>query len=322
MERYQRQTMLPEIGEAGQQRLSGARVLVVGAGGLSATLLPLLAGAGVGFIRLYDGDRVELHNLHRQTLFNVDEVGQPKAICAQRALAQRNPDCHVEAHSYSLNASQLPQALEGIDLVVDAADNFAITYQLTDACYPRGLPLICASVLGRKGYVGGFCGGAPGYRALFPQLPTASGNCNTAGVMGPAVATLGAMQAQMALSVLLKLTPSPLGCMIHCDFVDWHVRQFRFDDAPEPDAPGTPFIDLPMLTEDDCIVELRSVEEAPVSVAGQVLRILPPQIAAWQPPSDQRVVLVCASGMRAAQAAENLAARGVTRLALIAANTL
>lgn len=322
MERYQRQTMLPEIGDAGQQRLRGARVLVVGAGGLSATLLPLLAGAGVGFIRLYDGDRVELHNLHRQTLFGVDDVGQPKAICAQRALAQRNPDCHVEAHAHSLSASQLPQAMEGIDLVVDAADNFAITYQLSDACYPRGLPLICASVLGRKGYVGGFCGGAPGYRALFPQLPASSGNCNTAGVMGPAVATLGAMQAQMALSLLLKLTPSPLGCMIHCDFVDWHVRQFRFDDAPEPDAPGTPFIDLPMLTEDDCIVELRSEEEAPASVASQVLRILPQQIAAWQPPCDRRVVLVCASGMRAAQAAENLAARGITRLALMATNTL
>lgn len=130
MERYQRQTMLPEIGEAGQQRLSRARVLVVGAGGLSATLLPLLAGAGVGFIRLYDGDRVELHNLHRQTLFGVDDVGQQKVFCAQRALAQRNPDCHVEAHPYALSASQLPQALEGIDLVVDAADNFAMTYHL------------------------------------------------------------------------------------------------------------------------------------------------------------------------------------------------
>ena len=322
MARYQRQTMLPEIGEAGQQRLARASVLVVGAGGLSATLLPLLAGAGVGFIRLYDGDRVELHNLHRQTLFGVDDVGEPKALCAQRALAQRNPDCLVEAHSHLLSASQLPQALEGIDLVVDAADNFAITYQLSDACYPRGLPLICASVLGRKGYVGGFCGGAPGYRAVFPQLPVASGNCNTAGVMGPAVATLGAMQAQMALSVLLRLMPSPLGCMIQCDFVDWHIRQFRFDDAPEPDAPGTPFIDRLMLRDDDCVVELRSLEEASESVADTVLRILPQQIAAWQPPSDQRVVLVCASGMRAAQAAENLAARGVTRLALMAANTL
>lgn len=322
MDRYQRQTILPEIGEVGQQRLRAARVLVVGAGGLGSTVLPLLAGAGVGFIRLYDGDRVELHNLHRQTLYEMADIGEPKVSAARRALLQRNPDCEVDARPQVLSASLLPDALDAIDLVIDAADNFAITYQLSDACLPRGLPLICASVLGRKGYVGSFCGGAPGYRALFPQLPTAAGNCNTAGVMGAAVATLGALQAQMALSLLLKLTPSPLGCMIHCDFINWHLRQFRFDDAPEPESAGVPFIDPPMLSADDCIVELRSREEAPVSVADAVQRILPQQIADWQPPRDKRIVLVCASGMRAAQAAENLTARGFSRLALMAANSL
>ena len=322
MDRYQRQTMLPEIGEAGQQDLRAARVLVVGAGGLGSTVLPLLVGAGVGFIRLYDGDRVELHNLHRQTLFDMADIGEPKVSAARRALIQRNPDCEIDARAQVLSASLLPEALDSIDLVIDAADNFAITYQLSDACLLRSLPLVCASVLGRKGYVGGFCGGAPGYRALFPQLPTTAGNCNTAGVMGPAVAMLGALQAQMALSLLLKLTPSPLGCMIHCDFINWHLRQFRFDDAPEPEVPGIPFIDLPMLTADDCIVELRSREEAPVSVAEGVQRILPQQIADWQPPVDQRIVLVCASGMRAAQAAERLQKRGFPRLALMAANSL
>lgn len=322
MDRYQRQTMLPEIGEAGQQDLRAARVLVVGAGGLGSTVLPLLVGAGVGFIRLYDGDRVELHNLHRQTLFDMADIGEPKVSAARRALIQRNPDCEIDARAQVLSASLLPEALDSIDLVIDAADNFAITYQLSDACLLRSLPLVCASVLGRKGYVGGFCGGAPGYRALFPQLPTTAGNCSTAGVMGPAVAMLGALQAQMALSLLLKLTPSPLGCMIHCDFINWHLRQFRFDDAPEPEVPGIPFIDLPMLTADDCIVELRSREEAPVSVAEGVQRILPQQIADWQPPADQRIVLVCASGMRAAQAAERLQKRGFPRLALMAANSL
>lgn len=322
MDRYQRQTMLPEIGEAGQQDLRAARVLVVGAGGLGSTVLPLLVGAGVGFIRLYDGDRVELHNLHRQTLFDMADIGELKVSAARRALIQRNPDCEIDARAQVLSASLLPEALDSINLVIDAADNFAITYQLSDACLLQSLPLVCASVLGRKGYVGGFCGGAPGYRALFPQLPTTAGNCNTAGVMGPAVAMLGALQAQMALSLLLKLTPSPLGCMLHCDFINWHLRQFRFDDAPEPEVPGIPFIDLPMLTADDCIVELRNREEAPVSVAEGVQRILPQQIADWQPPADQRIVLVCASGMRAAQAAEWLQKRGFPRLALMAANSL
>lgn len=320
MSRYQRQAVLPEIGEAGQQRLTAARVLVVGAGGLGSTLLPLLAGAGVGYIRLYDGDCVELHNLHRQTLYEMADTGKPKALCAQRALAKRNPECTVEAIPHALSASLLEEALADIDLVIDAADNFAITYQLSDFCYPRQLPLVCASVLGRQGYVGCFCGGGPGYRALFPQLPAASANCNTAGVMGPAVATLGALQAQMALSLLLNLTPSPLGCMINCDFANWHFRQFRFEQAEEPEKSPVAFIDSQLLDEDDCIVELRSVEEAPASITDAVIRVLPEQIAHWQPPVDQRIVLVCASGIRAAQAARTLEGRGFTRLAIIAAN--
>lgn len=284
MNRYQRQQMLPEIGEAGQQRLRAARVLVVGAGGLGSTLLPLLAGAGVGYLRIWDDDAVELHNLHRQTLFTTADVGQPKALCAARALNERNRDCVTEARQQALRASTVARALEGIDLAIDAADSFAVTYTLSDACQPRHIPLISASVLGRQGYVGGFCGSAPGYRALFPQLPTSAANCNTAGVMGPAVATLGAMQAQMALSVLLGLTPSPLGSLVNCDFTQWHFRAFRFDDAQEPTQPLIPFIDRDLLQADDCIVELRSREEAPHSVAAQVERILPEAIEAWQSP--------------------------------------
>jgi molybdopterin/thiamine biosynthesis adenylyltransferase/rhodanese-related sulfurtransferase len=319
MDRYLRQTMLPEIGEAGQRKLLNARVLVVGAGGLGATLLPQLVGAGVGHIRLYDDDAVALHNLHRQTLFTMDDIGQPKARSAQYALQQRNPEVQIDAIQQPLSASNVEQALAGCDLVIDAADNFAVTYQLSDACKSARLPLISASVLGRQGYVGGFCGAAPSYRALFPDLPRSAANCNTAGVMGPAVATLGAMQAQMALSVLLDLQPSPLGCLVNCDFVNWHFRSFRFDSAEEPQR-AVPFIDRDLLRAEDCIVELRSRDEAPTSVAEQVERILPHAIAGWQPPRDRRIVLVCASGMRAAQAATELAQRGFHHLALLAAN--
>lgn len=319
MNRYQRQQMLPDIGEAGQQRLRAARVLVTGAGGLGSTLLPLLAGAGVGYLRILDDDIVELHNLHRQTLYATEDVGQPKALCAARALRERNRDCQVDARQQALRPSTADAALEDIDLVIDAADSFAVTYTLSDACQRRNLPLISASVLGREGYVGGFCGAAPSYRAVFPRLPASAANCNTAGVMGPAVATLGAMQAQMALSVLLGFTPSPLGSLINCDFRQWHFRAFRFDEAEEPAQPVIPFIDRDLLRPDDCIVELRTREEAPHSVASAVERILPEAIEQWQPPVDRRVVLVCASGIRAAKAATLLSQRGIARLAIIAA---
>ncbi|MFK8259333.1 ThiF family adenylyltransferase [Erwinia sp. AnSW2-5] len=320
MDRYQRQSMLPEIGEAGQSALLKARVLVIGAGGLGATLLPLLAGAGVGYIRIYDGDRVEEHNLHRQTLYRMQDCGEHKVDCAQLALNARNPDCVVDARPQALSASMMDEALDDIDLAIDAADNFAVTYLLSDACLPRQIPLVSASVLGRRGYVGGFCGTAPSYRAVFPQLPGSAANCNTAGVMGPAVAALGAMQAQMALSILLGLTPSPLGCLINCDFTTWHFRPFRFDGADEPDQPVVPFIDRAMLNSEDCIVELRSREEAPESVAINAHRVLPEAINDWQPPVNCRIVLVCASGIRAAKAARNLQQRGMTQLAMMVAN--
>ncbi|MEZ3498311.1 ThiF family adenylyltransferase [Pantoea sp. KPR_PJ] len=320
MNRYQRQQRLPEIGEAGQQQLSAARVLVVGAGGLGSALLPLLAGAGIGTLRILDDDRVALHNLHRQTLYTTEEVGQPKALCAARALRERNPDCRVEARQQALRPSTVNEALAGIDLAIDAADSFAVTYTLSDACRLLNVPLISASVLGRQGYVGGFCGPAPSYRAVFPQLPASAASCNTAGVMGPAVATLGAMQAQMALSVLLGFTPSPLGSLVNCDFVQWHFRAFRFDGAEEPALPAIPFIDTALLRPDDCIVELRSLEEAPHSVTPVVERVLPEAISGWQPPTGRRVVLVCASGIRAAKAATLLSQRGVEALAIIAAN--
>lgn len=319
MDRYQRQTMLPEVGDVGQQRLAQARVAVIGAGGLSATLLPLLAGAGVGTLHIYDGDRVALHNLHRQTLFGMQDIGALKVHCAQQALARLNPDCRVEAYTAMLTASGVDRALEQVDLVIDAADNFATTWLLSDACQRLALPLISASVLGRQGYVGGFCGGAPGYRALFPQLPRTAANCNTAGVMGPAVAALGAIQAQMALSVLLAHQPSPLGSVTQCDFSCWHFNSFRFDGAEEP-VNLLPFIDRQLLCDDDCVVDLRSSSEAPHSVSAHAQRILPADIAGWQPPADRRIVLVCASGLRAGQAAQQLQQRGLFRLALLAAN--
>ncbi|CAO95820.1 ThiF family adenylyltransferase [Erwinia tasmaniensis] len=319
MSRYQRQSMLPEIGESGQQRLAQARVLVIGAGGLGSALLPLLAAAGVGYLRLYDGDRVEEHNLHRQTLYGMQDIGEEKVFCARRALATRNPECVVDARPHALTASATEAALDGIDLAIDAADNFALTWQLSDACLAHHIPLVSASVLGRRGYVGGFCAGAPSYRALFPQLPGSAANCNTAGVMGPAVATLGAMQAQMALSILLNFSPSPLGCLVNCDFVQWHFRPFRFDSATEPDQPPVPFIDRHLLTAQDCVVELRSVDEAPDSVTDAVQRVLPQQLSDWQPPTDRRIVLVCASGLRAAKAATELELRGFSHLAIIAA---
>lgn len=300
MSRYARQITLPEIGMAGQARLRGARLLVVGAGGLAATLLPQLVGAGVGQIRLVDPDVVEESNLHRQTLFRISDLGRPKAEVAAETLAGLNPDCEVTPAVLRLDPASAQAELAGVDLVVDAADSFATSYALSDLCLARGVPLISASVLGRQGYVGGFCGGAPSLRAVFPDLPTQLGSCAADGVMGPAVATLGALQAQMALSVLLDHTPSPLGQLLSLDLANWRLSGFRFEGAEEPQRAEPEILAPSQVTDADLLIDLRATPEAvPEPVAGQ------------------RVVFLCTSGLRAWRGAKALSARGHDRVAII-----
>lgn len=318
MSRYARQVILPEIGSSGQARLTAAHVLVVGAGGLGSALLPLLAGAGVGHLILIDPDRVEATNLHRQTLFRMADIGRPKALVAARALRALNPDCRAEGRVARLDPAMARDLLHRVDVVVDAADAFAVTYALSDLCLVAHKPLICASVLGRSGYAGGFCGGAPSYRAVFPDLPPAVQSCATSGVMGPAVAMLGAVQAQMVLAVLLGHKPSPLGQMIHADLATWRLSSFGFGSAPEPESPGPAIIAAAEVLPEDLVIELRPETEAPKPAHPQALR-LPPD--ALTPAPEQRVVFACATGLRAWRAARALSMRCNNPVAILAAGT-
>lgn len=304
MNRYARQICLPEIGPAGQAALAGAHVLVAGAGGLGATLLPLLAGAGVGHLRIADPDRVEETNLHRQILYRMADIGQPKALVAASTLAALNPGCRVSALPARLEASGAGDDIARADLVIDAADNFATSYALSDLCQGAGKPLISASVLGRQGYVGGFCGGGPSLRALFPDLPGTAQTCATGGVMGPAVATLGALQAQMALSVLLGHEPSSLGQLLSVDLASWRITGFRFDAAPEPPVPVPAVISRDGLRAGDLVIDLRK---------GDALRPCDLPL-----PKGRRAVFICVTGLRAWRAARALHDAGHDNVAILA----
>lgn len=316
MNRYIRQESLPEVGAAGQARLAAARVLVVGAGGLAASLLPLLVGAGIGHLRLIDPDVVEESNLHRQTLFRMTDLGRFKAKAAADALRGLNPECRISPLVARLDPVLAAKELQGCDLVVDAADSVAVTYGLSDLCLRSALPLISASVLGRSGYVGGFCGGAPSYRALFPDLPAVMPSCNGGGVMGPVVAMLGALQAQMVLSVLLDHSPSALGQMLSVDLASWRVSGFRFDTAAEPARPLPDVIGLAQIRPEDRVIELRDTAEAPALPVPQALRLDAAALQAFRPDPERRLVFVCATGLRAWRAARRF--DGV-RVAIVAA---
>lgn len=318
MSRYARQMMVPGVGIAGQARLRAARVLVVGAGGLGCPVLTYLVAAGIGKVTLIDPDVVSLGNLHRQPLYTVGDIGAAKALAAKSRLKAQNPEVEIEALVAALDPANVSRLVDQADLVIDAADSFAVSYTLSDACLIRQKPLISASVLGQSGYVGGFCAGAPSLRAVFPDLPDSSQTCATAGVMGPVVGLLGAMQAQLAMQVLIGSESGPMGKLTTVDFVSQHFGGFRFQDAPEPDT-WFAFVAASQVLPSDFVVELRGLDEAPTPAVTQAVRLSGEAVCDLPLSGEQRVVLCCKTGLRAWHAAKLLEKRGQGNIVLLAA---
>ena len=318
-DRYARQTVLGDVGPAGQARLAAASVLVVGAGGHGCPVLQYLAGAGVGRMIVVDHDVVEESNLHRQPLYGMPDIGKPKAEAARAALLRFNPGVAIEAKVERLTPQNVGGLIGDVDLVVDAADSFAATYILSDACHAGSKPMISASVIGLTGYVGAFCGGGPSYRAVFPDVSVDGGTCATVGVLGTAVAVLGGLQAHLALHLLLSLEPTALGRVVTFDARKLAFGGFGFAGAAEP-AASLPFIAAEAVRTDDLVVDLRSLEEAPRSPFAGARRLDVDHVAeiVTEPLPSQRIVLCCRSGQRALVAAERLQARGIEKIALVA----
>ena len=316
--RYARQAVLPEVGDAGQARLAAASVLVVGAGGLGCPVMQYLAGAGVGRLVIVDHDVIEETNLHRQPVYTMADIGKPKVEVARAALQRFNPEIRVDIVAERLTPQNALRLVSQADVVVDAADSFAVTYILSDACLAAAKPLVSASVIGMTGYAGAFCGGGPSYRAVFPEVSVDGGTCATMGVLGTAVAVLGGLQAHLALHLLLGLEPSVLGRVTTFDARRLTFGGFDFAGSPEPEA-SIPFIASDAVTADDLVVDLRSLEEAPVSPFAGARRLDVEAVTSLAtPPPSQRVVLCCRSGQRALMAADRLRERGLANLALVA----
>lgn len=318
-DRYSRQTVLPEVGAEGQARLGAASVLVIGAGGLGCAVLPYLAAAGVGRLTIVDHDRVEESNLHRQPLFRMSGLGREKATAAREAVLALDPSLTIEARVERLTPANARALVAGADLVIDAADSFAATYVLSDECLRSSKPLVSASVLGFSGYAGAFCAGAPSYRAVFPEMPRQAGSCSQSGVLGTAVGTMGLLEAHMALGLLLGIEPSPLGRLVTVEFKTLRFGGFSFERAQEPQA-VIPFIAPEDVAGADIVVDLRGLDEAPVSPIAGALRLQVDEVerSPEQIPSGPRVVLCCRTGVRAWRAARALQQRGISHLALIA----
>lgn len=198
--RYARQLGVPGIGEQGQRRLAGSRVLVLGAGGLGFPVLTYLTAAGVGTIVVVDRDAVEVTNLNRQCLFTESDVGRPKAEAATSRLAALNSTVRREAVQAELDDDLAARLLAGTDLAVDCADNWESRAALAAAAWRGGVPLVHGAVAGWEGTVAGFAPGAsPCFRCVYPDSSAPAG---PPPVLGAVVGAVGSLMASEAIRLL------------------------------------------------------------------------------------------------------------------------
>ncbi|MFD0726927.1 molybdopterin-synthase adenylyltransferase MoeB [Lysobacter brunescens] len=241
-ERYSRHLRLPQVGVDGQRRLEAARVLMIGAGGLGSPAAYYLAAAGIGHLRIADDDVVDRSNLQRQILHTEARIGVAKVDSAAQALSALNPRVRIEAVRERVTAANVDRLLDGIDVVVDGADNFAARYLLNDACVRHGKPLVYGAVHRFEGQASVFDAGrrrgeAPCYRCLFPEPPPpeAAPNCAEAGVLGVLPGLVGLIQATEAIKLILGIGTSLSGRLLHVDALSMRFRETRL--PVDPDCP-------------------------------------------------------------------------------------
>lgn len=228
MERYSRQLMLPEIGEEGQQKLSAAKVLIVGVGGLGSPVSLYLTGAGIGTIGLIDDDVVSISNLQRQILYTETEVGIKKAVCAEERLRQLNQDVQLNVYATRLTKENAKEIIGQYDIVVDGCDNFATRYLINDTCTELGKVYVYGAICGFEGQVSVFNHQSTiNYRNLYPdeeemmKMPPPF-----KGVIGVTPAIVGSVEATEVIKIICGFGEILSGKLWTIDLRTWQSNIF------------------------------------------------------------------------------------------------
>jgi molybdopterin/thiamine biosynthesis adenylyltransferase/rhodanese-related sulfurtransferase len=239
--RYGRHILLPEVGEAGQQRLLESKVLLLGAGGLGSPAALYLAAAGVGTLGIVDMDVVDASNLQRQILHNVERIGDRKVDSAKKTLTALNPDVDVVTYDVRLGADNVVDIISGYDVVVDGTDNFPTRYLLNDAALLARVPVVHGSIFRFEGQVTVFKPyDGPCYRCLLPEPPPPelAPSCAEAGVLGVLPGIVGSVQALEAIKLVLDLGEPLVGRLLAYDALEQSFRAFKVRRDPECPACG------------------------------------------------------------------------------------
>ena len=219
LDRYSRQIMLEEIGYQGQLKLKQSKVCVVGVGGLGNPITARLAAMGVGKIRIVDRDVIELSNLHRQTMFNEDDVGQVKVEIAAKKLRKLNPDIIIEELPVSINDYTAFDAVDGCDVVIDALDSVNARYSLNKACIEKKIPFVTGAAVGVTGQSFTILPNESAcYHCLFPALDEDSmPTCSIEGVHPSILSIIGGIEVSEAVKIITGKEPSLRDKVLHVD---------------------------------------------------------------------------------------------------------
>ena len=339
--RYSRHLIIPDVGKTGQRRLKNAKVLVVGAGGLGSPALLYLAAAGVGTLGVIDFDVVDESNLQRQIIHGQSDIGRPKAVSAMESIREVNPLVNVVLHEERLDSDNAMQIFEPYDLIVNGTDNFATRYLVNDACVLLGKPYVWGSIYRFDGQASVFWAEhGPCYRCLYPEPPPPGmvPSCAEGGVLGVLCASIGSIQVNEAIKLIVGIGEPLVGRLMIYDALDMTYRQVKVRKDPECPVCGknptiTELIDYEefcgtvsedaqkaaagstitatelkdMLDRDENIflIDVREPNEYEiVSIPGATL--IPKGeflsgAALEQMPQDKRIVLHCKSGQRSAE---------------------
>lgn len=354
--RYSRHLIIPDVATAGQKRLKNARVLAVGAGGLGSPTLLYLAAAGVGTLGIVDFDTVDESNLQRQVIHGQSDIGRSKAQSARDSVKEINPLVTVVLHETRLDSTNVLEIFADYDLIVDGTDNFATRYMVNDAAFFLGKPYVWGSIYRFDGQASVFWPSAPGgeapcYRCLYPEPPPPGmvPSCAEGGVLGVLCASIGSIQTNEAIKLLMGIGEPLVGTLMVYDALETEYRKIKIRKDPECPLCGanptiTGLIDYEAFCgsvseeaqlaaagstilatelkakmdagEDFFLVDVREPAEFEiVQIPGAVLipkgDILNGSALA-QFPLDKQIVLHCKSGIRSAEALAALKAAGLT----------
>ena len=234
--RYSRHISLEQIGEAGQQKIADAHILVIGLGGLGSPAALYLASAGIGHLTFADFDTVELSNLQRQIAHDTQRVGQLKTESARTACLAINPDCTIDTVNYAMDEDDLAMLVPACTVVLDCSDNFPTRFAINDACIAHKVPLVSGAAIRFDGQISVYDSrqiDAPCYRCLYGDADATVDTCAQAGILGPVVGMVGCVQAIEAIKLVCGIGDSLAGRLVLFDglAMEWNEIQLKKNPA-------------------------------------------------------------------------------------------